>query len=163
MFLLKNYLEKAVLSVITVFLCLLVIMAAWQVFARYVLNDPPQFTDEALRYTMIWLVYLGAAYALSITDRHMSLTLIKENMHGRKRLVLETFNYLAVMVFVVAVFVIGGVRLVEVGVGQYSDSMSLPMNYVYAIIPIAGVLGVFFKSLNFSEVLQDIRSETDGQ
>ncbi|TCT37141.1 TRAP transporter small permease [Martelella mediterranea] len=158
----RTILEKTVLFLITVFLALLVIMATWQVISRYVLNSPSQFTDEALRFTMIWLVYLGASYAFGLTDRHMSLGLIKDALKGRKRLILETFNYLAVMGFIVTVLLKGGFNLVSVGVGQHSDSLDLPMNWVYTIIPLAGFLSVFFKTLNYRDVLRDIRSEENG-
>ena len=86
-------LEKAVLSLITVFLVLLVVMASWQVFARYVLNDPPQFTDEALRFTMIWLVYLGAALAFGRADRHMSLGLLKDMFSGWTPLAVRALRF----------------------------------------------------------------------
>ncbi|TPW29704.1 TRAP transporter small permease [Martelella alba] len=158
----RTILERTVLTLITVFLALLVIMATWQVIARYLLNSPSQFTDEALRYTMIWSVYLGASYAFGLTDRHMSLGLIKEMFKGNKRLALEAFNYIAVMLFIVLVLIKGGFSLVSMGVGQHSDSLDLPMNLVYSIIPIAGFLSLFFKTLNFRDVVKEIRSEENG-
>ena len=158
----RIYLEKTVLSLITVFLVLLVVMASWQVFARYVLNAPPQFTDEAMRFTMIWLVYLGAALAFGITDRHMSLGLFKDMFHGRTRMAFEIFSYVAVLVFCVIVMIKGGIALVLIGEGQYSDSMNLPMNWVYTIIPFSGFLSILLKTQNFIEVSKDIRSGKDG-
>ncbi|WP_319411937.1 TRAP transporter small permease [uncultured Cohaesibacter sp.] len=155
-------LEKTVLSLITVFLVLLVVMASWQVFARYVLNDPPQFTDEAMRFTMIWLVYLGAALAFGITDRHMSLGLVKDMFRGQSRMLFEAFSFAAVLVFCLIVMIKGGINLVLIGEGQYSDSMNLPMNWVYVIIPFSGFLSILLKTQNFVEVIKDIRSGSDG-
>lgn len=155
-------LEKAVLALITVFLILLVVMASWQVFARYVLNSPPQFTDEAMRFTMIWLVYLGAALAFGRADRHMSLELIKDMFSGRKRWAFELFGFATVLLFCLIVMIKGGISLVLIGEGQYSDSMNLPMNWVYVIIPFSGFLSILFKTQNFLEVTKDMRSGTDG-
>ena len=47
-----------VLSFLVLFLCVL-----WQVFSRYVLNNPATFTEEVSRFAVIWLSLLGTAYA----------------------------------------------------------------------------------------------------
>ncbi|WP_411248534.1 TRAP transporter small permease subunit, partial [Shouchella clausii] len=34
---------------------LMVLVAIWQVFSRYVLNAPSTFSEEFLRYSLIWV------------------------------------------------------------------------------------------------------------
>ena len=47
--------------------CLIVIMAAmtinvlWQVFTRFILQNPSSYTEELARYMLIWLGILGAS------------------------------------------------------------------------------------------------------
>ncbi len=42
-------------------LVLMTILVAWQVFARYVLNDTPTWTETSALLLMAWFIFLGAA------------------------------------------------------------------------------------------------------
>jgi len=42
---------------------LLVLVAGWQVVARYVLSQPPAWTEELARFMMVWAGLLGASVA----------------------------------------------------------------------------------------------------
>ncbi|MDN5569591.1 MAG: TRAP transporter small permease subunit, partial [Paracoccus sp. (in: a-proteobacteria)] len=44
-------------------LMVLVVVLARQVISRYLLNAPSSSTEEVLRYGVIWMSLLGAAYA----------------------------------------------------------------------------------------------------
>ncbi|HCS2988569.1 TPA: TRAP transporter small permease subunit, partial [Shigella flexneri] len=61
-----NRLKLAVDRVIATFsvavMLALVVCVVWQVFSRYVLNQPSTLTDELARFLMIWVGLLGAAY-----------------------------------------------------------------------------------------------------
>ena len=37
-------------------------LVIYQVFTRYVLNSPSDFTEEIVRYLLIWTGFMGAAY-----------------------------------------------------------------------------------------------------
>ena len=40
-----------------------VVLNVLQVFTRYALNDPLFWTEEMIRYTTVWLTFVGAAAA----------------------------------------------------------------------------------------------------
>lgn len=40
--------------------------ALWQVFARYILSQPPAWTEELARYSMVWAGLLGASCAFRL-------------------------------------------------------------------------------------------------
>ena len=44
-------------------LLVMVVLISWQVFARFVVGDSLTFSEEVSRFTMVWLVVVGAAYA----------------------------------------------------------------------------------------------------
>lgn len=37
----------------------------WQIFTRWILKNPSTFTDEFLRYVLIWASMLGSAYCFT--------------------------------------------------------------------------------------------------
>ena len=64
-----NFLLSRIAAVLLSAMTLLVL---YQVFTRYVLNSPAAFTEEIVRYLLIWTGFIGAAYAFS-TRQHMAL------------------------------------------------------------------------------------------
>ncbi len=53
----------------------------WQIFSRWILKNPSTFTDEFLRYVLIWASMIGSAYCF-YTDQHLALDLLKSKTHG---------------------------------------------------------------------------------
>ena len=66
----------------------LVVCVVWQVFSRYALNTPSTSSEEILRYGVIWMSLLGAAYA-SGRGSHMTVDLLRDRLTGRARLRLD--------------------------------------------------------------------------
>ena len=131
----------------------MIVVVAWQVFSRYVLNAPSTFSEEVLRYGVIWLSLIGAAYATG-RGTHMAVDLFKEMTRGRLRLMLEILVPVAFIVFAIAVLIIGGIRAVNIAAQQYSAVLRIPMGAVYAALPTSGVLIILYSILNIVELLQ---------
>ena len=87
-----NRLKLAVDRVIAAFsvavMLALVVCVVWQVFSRYVLNQPSTLTDELARFLMIWVGLLGAAYTVG-AQRHLSIDLFALALNKRKQLLLS--------------------------------------------------------------------------
>ncbi len=57
---LKNKVDKVIQNLLVFLMALMVLNVLWQVFTRFIMNDPSSFTDELSRYLLIWLGLLGA-------------------------------------------------------------------------------------------------------
>lgn len=125
---------------------LLSVCVLWQVFSRYVLNAPSTFTEEVSRFAVIWLSLLGTAYACGRLE-HMAYDMWASKLSGPALLRHTRGVALIVLLFSVAVFVYGGGRLVlrAFEVEQLSATLEVPMGWVYACIPLAGVCMVFYQ------------------
>ncbi len=131
-------------------LCFLVLSLCvlWQVFSRYVLNNPAIFTEEVSRFAVIWLSLLGTAYACGKLE-HMAYNMLETRLAGASLLLHMRAVAAIVLAFSAAVFVYGGGRLVLRAreVEQLSATLEIPMAYVYACIPLAGVFMVLYQLL----------------
>ena len=78
----KFWMDKVLSIACAILLSFMTILVLIQVFSRYVLNSPVAFTEELVRYSLIWTGFIGAAYAFS-TREHMSLTLLREKVPGK--------------------------------------------------------------------------------
>ena len=147
---LYNTLNRAIEILLVLIFSLLVLDVLWQVFGRYVLNQSFSFTEEFARFALIWLTILGAAY-LNGRREHLSmdywLNKLTPEARARRLRIIELF----MLVFALVVMVIGGGNLVytTLRLGQVSAAMRVPLGFVYAIVPVSGLLIVFFSVYNF--------------
>ena len=78
----KFWMDKILSIACAVLLTFMTVLVLIQVFSRYILNSPVAFTEELVRYSLIWTGFIGAAYAFS-TREHMSLTLVRDKFTGK--------------------------------------------------------------------------------
>ncbi len=136
-------------KILSVFLMLLmalmVLTVTWQVVSRFILNTPSSYTEELARFLLIWIGLLGAGYALR-TRAHLGIDILPNALHGLKRKWLLWFVYGLVITFSFFVMVIGGFRLVDLtfSLDQTSAALGIRMGYVYSVIPLSGLVMIFY-------------------
>ena len=54
-----KYLNKVVEIILEVLVAGMVLGCCWQVITRFVLHNPSKYTEELLRYMLIWLTMMG--------------------------------------------------------------------------------------------------------
>jgi TRAP-type C4-dicarboxylate transport system permease small subunit len=109
-----------------------------QVFTRYVLNDPLFWTEEMVRYTTVWLTFVGAAAAALYGD-HMDMNLFGEVKSRRFQAWHQSFLQVVVLVFCVLV-VWQGTKFCLLNGMQTAPATGIPMVYVYGATVVGGVM-----------------------
>ena len=136
----------------------MILVISWQVFSRYALNTPSTFSEEILRFAVVWLSLLGAAYSTG-RGTHMAVDLLRDISRGRLRKALDVLVPVVFIVFAVVVLIIGGLRAVEIASQQTTAVLRLPMGAVYAALPVSGVLMALYSILNLVDVFQEAPHE----
>ena len=141
----RKSIDRIIGTALSLIMAIMVINVLWQVITRF-LGIPSSFTDELARYLMIWLGVLGAAY-VSGKKMHVAIDLIstKLSTQGKKKVSILVSSLIALFSFFA--LVIGGVRLVYLTLvlGQSSPALQIPLGLVYSIIPISGLLIIYYK------------------
>ncbi len=136
-------------KILVVIMSVMVINVLWQVITRYLVGTPSSFTDELARYLMIWLGLLGAAY-VSGKNLHVAIDILpsKTSLPVQRRI--KFFVNIVLIIFALAALVIGGFRLVYISyiLGQKSPALQIPLALVYLVIPISGLLIIYYKILD---------------
>ena len=135
----------------------LVCGGTWQIFSRWILQDPSTATDEFLRYVLMWASLIGSAYCF-YRDEHLALDLVKDRVNGRAKAALTVFIEAAILFFVVYVFVWGGARLM-MNATNSSSVMRIPFRYLYSILPISGVFIVVARVLKYVRYFTEKKGE----
>ena len=139
---------------LVVLMSVLVVDVLWQVFSRYVLSAPSSFTDELAGFLLIWGGLLGAAYVAG-KNEHLAIDLMLQKMKGVKRRNLQLIINSIVGIFALFVMVAGGAWLVYTRfyLQVNSAALALPLGYVYLVVPVSGLLIIYYaidNSLNLN-------------
>ncbi len=136
-------LGKVIMFVSASMLGVMVLVAVWQVVSRYVLNSPSTFSEEFLRYSLIWVTMIGGAYAFHL-KKHIAIEMVVNRLGTSSQRVVRMIAQLFLLAFALVVMVYGGIQLVSLTMSQQTVSLGIPMGYVYLSLPISGVLITWF-------------------
>ena len=151
---LKVKIDKIIEYFLVGLLSLMVFNVSWQVFSRFILGDPSSWTEELTRYLLIWLGMVGAGYVTG-KKMHLAIDFFANKAKQPFRTYIEIFIHTAVLLFALAVMVIGGINLVRLVLylQQISASLQIQLGYVYLALPISGLLIIFYSAENILEII----------
>jgi TRAP-type C4-dicarboxylate transport system permease small subunit len=157
----KDHVDYYLAWALVVLMGLSVVNVLWQVATRFILGDPSGFTDELARYLLIWVGLLGGAYA-SGKQLHLAIDLLPMKLAGRPAgSGLSIFIKSVVFLFAFLVLVVGGGRLVYIVLvlGQTSAALQVPLGFVYMILPLSGLLIMYFTATFIYEHIRLLRGK----
>lgn len=153
----KKILDKILAAICIGLFGFLVLLVTWQVFTRFILNNPSVISEELAKYCFTWLVLFGAAFVFGERG-HMAVEFIKDRFPQKLRLVAEVSIEVITILFAIAVLLIGGYFAAEIAWNQLSASLQIPVGYLYAGIPISGLFIVFYCIYNITHILKNNKS-----
>lgn len=139
------------------------VLTVYQVFARYVLNSPLVWSEEIIKYLMIWIVLLGTAIALRkglLISVEIVLHIVPKIIQKIMQAIITILN----MVFLV-LLVQYGFKILETIQGQTTGALELPVSWTYAAIPVASILALINCIAVFIEIFvskEDSEVDNDG-
>jgi TRAP-type C4-dicarboxylate transport system permease small subunit len=113
-----NALARATIAIAAFSLCALVLILAWQVFGRYVLNDSPGWTEPLALTLMSVAALFGAAVAVRL-ETHFNFPTLVEMSPPPVRAALKALSRLISLAFGAALAFYGGFLML--------DSWDVPM------------------------------------
>ena len=118
----------------------------WGVFTRYAMGNQASWSEELARFLLIWIGILGAAYA-SGQNMHLAIDLLMPKLTDTNQRRLKVLINTLIILFALTVLVIGGARLMYITnvLGQLSPALRVPMYVVYAVMPLSGLLVIYYK------------------
>ena len=139
----------------------LLIFGTWQIFTRWILRNPSTFTDEFLRYLLIWASFIGSAYCF-YKDQHLALDLVTKKAKGPFKIFLDIFTEAAILFFVGYVFVMGGLSL-QSNATNVSAVMHIPFKILYAVLPLSGIFIILARILKYVQIFMNKNMKKGGK
>ena len=159
---LTQIITKILEIVLIILMAGIVIDVSWQIFTRFILRDPSSYTEELAGFLLIWIGLLGASYAL-YTRVHLGIDILTSKLVGFRRKMSTITIYILVLLFSLFIPVIGGMKLVNITLTlkQISPAMGIPMGYVYLVLPITGVLMIYYSIVFIIKAVREASEITD--
>jgi len=144
--------ERITLNV-TMALCAIMLVVAWMhVTRRYVFNSALTWSEEFLRFSIVWYALLSASI-LHKRNGHLGITIFREMMPGKlQKFFQRVVMYLATLT--VTVVTVSGTILVINTWGQITPALGISMSIPYAAIPVSFLLMTIYGILH---IVRDIK------
>ena len=138
---LRNILTKLLNVLAGVSFIAMVALTCWQVFTRYVLQNPSSWSEELVSYLFAWASLLGASLVTGERG-HMNIPILVERMSPVIQKALGIFAELIAFAFSLIILVYGGVQISQLAMGQMTSSLGVAVGVFYVVMPLCGVLNM---------------------
>lgn len=139
-------------------LVVIVSLVVTQITTRYILPNPPLWTEEFARYGLVWLTFLGAAW-LSSTNEHLTVHALDLALRPRGKIVIDILAH-AVQATVAVVVVMNAPAFLARVSQQTSAAGGLSMAWVYGSATVGFAL-MLLHSLHL--LVRDVLALPSGQ
>ncbi|MFD1413346.1 TRAP transporter small permease [Oceanobacillus jeddahense] len=154
----KKALDKILAIVCTSLFAFLVVLVTWQVFTRFVLNNPSVISEELAGYCFVWLVLFGAALVFG-EKGHMAVEFIKESFPEKMKIFVEILIEAIIIAFITLALIIGGYLITDIAWNQLSASLQIPVGYLYLGLPLSGIFTIFYCVYNIINVIKGNKTD----
>ncbi|MFC0200357.1 TRAP transporter small permease [Paracoccus rhizosphaerae] len=137
---------------VTALMLIATVVAIVQVVARYVFNNSLFWSEELILYSLITMSFLTMGMGVRYAS-HISVDAVYAFASPRTAKVLQIGAACLGLIFAAVLIWYGGRLVLNTSrMGQLSPAMRIPVGYIYAVIPAAGM----FMVLRYLLVLRDL-------
>ena len=140
---------------------ILIVPVSLQIFSRFTALIPSYiWTEEMARFFFIWMIMIGSMVGIR-DSAHFDVDLWPE-LKPRANALLRLVSHLFVLVLAL-VFLWYGIQFVQFGWSQNSELAELPMPFIFAAWPLAGLTWVLFLGEKFRADLRTLFDPPRGR
>jgi len=134
--------ERGTTALATAVACAMLVIAAglgmWQIITRFIIERPAEWTEVLIRFSLIWMVFLGIPTAFRV-GAMVSVDVLYRWSGARLRRVLDAFVALAALLLVSIIIVVGWQYAQRGSVQTVIGLEGVSMFWAYLALPVGGV------------------------
>jgi TRAP-type C4-dicarboxylate transport system permease small subunit len=134
--------ERVTTGLATALACLMMAVAAslglWQIVTRFVIERPAEWTEVLIRFSLIWMVFLGIPLAFRI-GAMVSVDVLYRWAGPRMKRVLDTLVALAALLLLAVIVIVGWDYALRGRVQTVIGLEDVSMFWAYLALPVGGV------------------------
>jgi TRAP-type C4-dicarboxylate transport system permease small subunit len=138
-------LERGTTALATALACAMLVVASalglWQIITRFVIERPAEWTEVLIRFSLIWMVFLGIPMAFR-AGAMVSVDVLYRWSGARMRRGLDAMVALAALALIAIVIVVGWDYAQRGRVQSVIGLEDVSMFWAYLALPVGGVFSV---------------------
>jgi TRAP-type C4-dicarboxylate transport system permease small subunit len=138
--------ERGMTALATALACAMLVIAAglgmWQIITRFIIERPAEWTEVLIRFSLIWMVFLGIPMAFRL-GAMVSVDVLYRWSGARLRRFLDTMVAVAALVLVGVIVVVGWQYAQRGSVQSVIGLEDVSMFWAYLALPVGGVFSAF--------------------
>lgn len=150
----KKALDKIISTVCVIIFIAMVLLTTYQVGVRYIFKSPSSISETLTRYLFVWLIILSATYVFGQRD-HICINALKDTFSAGTKKAVNIFGECVVILFAVFIMIYGGSVITKMNMLQYDSILNIPTGLIYSVIPICGVLIIFYSIINITKYARE--------
>ena len=144
--------ERGTTALATALACAMLLVASslgmWQIITRFVLERPAEWTEVLIRFSLIWMVFLGIPLAFRL-GAMVSVDLLYRWSGARTRRFLDAMVAIAALVLLAVTIIVGWDYAQRGRVQSVIGLEEVSMFWAYLALPVGGVFSVIAVIGNF--------------
>ena len=140
---------------------LIVVFTLAQVGFRFILNRPLIWSEELVRFLLIWMVMIGAA-VISFDNKHLSVDGFVDILPIAVQFVLYTLRQMAVIGFC-GVLIATSIRMIHISHMDASGALEIPLSYWRSAPSVGACLIIPFTMIRYFRDLKLFRQGKYGK
>lgn len=140
------------------FVGIMLVITFFQILSRFVFRIPIVWSEEVIRMSFVWLIFLGSAMAIK-ENSHLSLDLLTTSLTPKARRWISIGIYLIILAISIVLFIAGG-DYVRRSLGKLAVTMRIPANAVNLAIPVSSAVAILF---TIERILGVVRQDENGE
>ncbi len=145
-------LERGTTALATALACAMLVVASslglWQIITRFVLERPAEWTEVLIRFSLIWMVFLGIPQAFRV-GAMVSVDVLYRWSGARTKRFLDAMVALAALLLLAVTIVVGWDYAQRGSVQSMIGLEDVSMFWAYLAMPVGGIFSVIAVIGNF--------------
>lgn len=130
-----HYIECLQTYISMILFIVILILGGIQVFGRFIFHSAPAWTEEAMRFSCIYLTFIGSALTIRV-DGHVSVDILISFLKCNKiRAWLFIVGRVLCVIFLIMFFP-AAIDLVSRSGKSLGAAIRIPYSYIYAAVPV---------------------------
>jgi C4-dicarboxylate transporter DctQ subunit len=140
---LKRSFEQIEDGLVILGIVLTMLITFGNVITRYVFHVGAGWSEELVRFIMIWVTFIGMSIAIR-TGSHVSIDFFVKRLGGKMNKEVYRIGYLLGTSFCLFLFVSSVILTFKVfRQEQISAGLQIPMGFIYLILPVTTLISTF--------------------
>lgn len=131
--------EKVQTYVCFFLFALIVILGSIQIFARFVLNNSIQWTEEVMRFSCIWLTFVGSSLTIR-REGHVAVDILPNAIKNLKiKAGLYVITRLICVLFLILLLP-ASLELISKTTNSMAATINIPFSFIYASVTVGVIM-----------------------